>query len=321
MNILVTGASGFIGSAFLRRFATRSDVSLYGIGRRSCTGFPAEVRYRALPAEQLDNLDFSPDVVIHAAGRASPCGTARDYYQDNVRTTQQVIDYCNRNGHPRLLFISSAAVYYRFEHQFNLRENSPAGPVFTSRYGQSKREAEIRVEGYAGEKTIFRPCAVFGPGDNLLFPPLLAAAEKKKLVKLHSGNVKAQADIMHVDVLCDYLMKAAVSPELRPYYNISANRPVETEHFLCDVLRELNLPLPEKTLHLNTALFVAGALELLWRCLPLTGPPPVTRFGIAVFGYSATLDVTAMLEDFGPPQADFELSLSTFLQEYRKEQL
>lgn len=137
MKVLVTGASGFIGSTFLRRFAAREDVSLCGVGRRERIDLPASVRYCALALDRLDELDFVPDVVIHAAGRASPWGTPREYTRENVETTRQVIDFCNRRNHPRLIFISSAAVYYRFAHRLNIRECDPIGPGFTSEYGCS----------------------------------------------------------------------------------------------------------------------------------------------------------------------------------------
>lgn len=320
MKILVTGASGFIGGAFIRRFADVKGLSLYGVGRREKVNFPASVVYSPLALAQLDDLDFAPDVVIHAAGRASPWGTKRDYYRDNVETTRQVIDFCARRRFPRLLFISSAAVYYRFAHQFGLRECATIGPEFTSEYGRSKRQAERLVETYRGDKSILRPCAVFGEGDRLLLPPLLSAAKKGQLVKLWDNGVKAHADIMHVDVLCDYLMRAVNHRQLRPCYNLSANRPVETERLLNDLLCQLGLPQPQKTVQLRTAMFFAATLERLWRGLALAGEPPITRFGVAVFGYANTLDVTCMLDDFGQPSTLFNDSLRSFLLHYREEE-
>ncbi len=319
MRILVTGASGFIGGAFIRRFAEVKGLSLCGVGRREEVDLPASVVYSSLALEQLDDLDFVPDVVIHAAGRTSPWGTKHDYYRDNVETTRQVINFCVRRGFPRLLLMSSAAVYYRFEHQFGLRECDTIGPDFISEYGRSKRQAERLVEAYGGEKTILRPCAVFGKGDRLLLPPLLSAAKRGQLVRLQGDDVKAQADIMHVDVLCDYLMRAVNHRQLRPCYNLSANRTVETERLLSDVLEQLGLPQPKKSVRLRTAMFFAATLERLWRGLALAGEPPITRFGVAVFGYANTLDVTCMLDDFGQPSADFDDSLRRFLMQYREE--
>lgn len=316
MKIVLTGASGFIGGAFLRRFAAVPGLSLYGVGRRAVGDLPAPVRYHRLPLDRLEELDVEPDVVIHAAGRASPWGTAREYYRDNVQTTERVIAFCQARRLPRLIFLSTAAVYYRFAHQYHLAEDTPIGPAFTSEYARSKYRAEQRVGQYSGEKTIFRPCGVFGIGDRLLFPPLLEAARKKRVFNLDSGR-PAQAELLCVDTLCDYLMLAATAPDLRPCYNISAAQPVATRDLLHEVLRRLDLPLPTRTIKAATALRFTGALEWCWRMLALPGAPPITRFGIGVFSYSAVLDVSRMLADFGVPQVPFEEGLSQFLQQYK----
>lgn len=316
MKILLTGASGFIGSTFLRRFAAEPRLSLYGVGRRPVDDFPSQVRYQALPLDRLESLDIEPDVVIHAAGRASPWGTDREYYRDNVQSTQQTLAFCRTRQHPRFIFLSTAAVYYRFAHQFQLAENTPVGPGFTSKYARSKFLAEREVNDYCGEKTIFRPCGVFGPGDNILFPPLLTAARQKRLVNLRS-DAPAQAEIIHVDSLCEYLMQAATVPRLKPCYNISAAYPLPVEALLHDVLRQLDLPLPGRAMSVDSARRIAGVLEAVWRIFPLKGEPPVTRFGIGVFGYSATLDVSRMLTDFGPPDSPLLPALHQFLQDYK----
>ncbi len=317
IKILITGATGFIGRSFLSRFASNKNCELYGIGRRQPEDLPKPIHYRALALNQLKQLDFVPDVVIHSAGRASPWGTEAEYYRDNVISTQEVIDFCRQRKFPRLVLLSSAAVYYQFAHQFSLAETSAVGPDFINRYAQSKYLAEQLVEQYEGEKSIFRPCGVFGQGEKLLFPPLLAAAKKRQLVRLRSTTELAQTDLMHIDTLCDYLMAVALHPQPKLVYNISANEPIVIEQLLDSVLTTLDLPLPQKTLSLNRALGFASVIEYLWRWLPLRGDPPITRFGIATFGYSSTLDVSQMILDFGPPKNVFAHHLSDFLSQYK----
>lgn len=313
MKILITGASGFIGGRLLHYLSAMGGVEVCGVGRRP----QADVaHYRALALDRLDELDFTPDVVFHAAGRASPWGTAQDYYRDNVETTRQLIDFCRTKGLPRLIFLSSAAVYYRFAHQSALREDAVIGPTFTSEYGRSKFLAEQRVAEYPGEKTVFRPCGVFGAGDTLLLPPLISAARRGQLVRLRAGNTRACADLLHVDVLCDYLWRAAIHADLQPCYNLSANASIEVETLLDEVLRKMALPLPTRTMQVATALRFAGAVETLWRWLPLRGEPPITRFGVGVFGYTATLDVSRMLADFGAPTRTFSQTMATFLHDH-----
>lgn len=315
MKILVTGASGFIGGAFLRRFAGCESIQLFGTGRHKPADLPAEVSWRTLSLADLAQWGIAPDVVIHAAGRASPWGSDLDYYRDNVETTEQVLDFCRRRGNPRLILLSTAAVYYRFAHRYRLDENTPIDEPFTSAYGRSKFLAEQRAAAYEGEKTVLRPCAVFGPGDKLLFPPLLKAAKKRQLWRLYHQDGPAQSELMHVDTLCDYLLQAATRRDLQPCYNLASAQSVDVDLLVQEVVQTLGLPPVTRTLNLRTALAFAGTLEWIWRRLQLRGEPPITRFGVAVFGYSATLDVTRMLTDFGPPAIPLTQSLQTFLQQ------
>lgn len=199
--------------------------------------------------------------MIHAAGRASPWGSDRDYYRDNVETTEQAIDFCRRRGNPRLILLSSAAVYYRFAHRYQLDENTPIDEPFTSDYGRSKFLAEWRIADYEGEKTVLRPCAVFGSDDKLLFPPLLKAAKKQQLWRLYSQDGPAQSELMHVDTFSDYLLQAATKRELQPCYNLSSALSVDVDLLMQEVVQTLGLPPVKRTLNLRTALAFVGALE------------------------------------------------------------
>ena len=63
IKIVITGASGFIGQAFLRRFAACPNLELLGTGRRPSPNFPPDVRYSQLNLANLKTLDDAPDVV------------------------------------------------------------------------------------------------------------------------------------------------------------------------------------------------------------------------------------------------------------------
>ena len=141
-KILITGASGFIGNAFLQRFGGRNEFEIVGVGRRKLNHLPPNTSYLSIALSRLDELRFTPDVVIHAAGKAGPWGSPDEYWNDNVLTTEQVISFCNKRGKPRLLLISSAAVYYRYQHQLNISEQTAIGPAFVSHYARSKYFAE-----------------------------------------------------------------------------------------------------------------------------------------------------------------------------------
>src|SRR5580692_11089865 len=194
MRILVTGASGFVGGSFMRRFAGREGVELFGVGRR-----PANFEnYARIDLSGDFDIPFSPDVVIHAAARASPWGTRAEFFLQNVQATQNVVRFCERRGCPNLIYLSSSSVFYRHEHQFNLTEASPIGPTFVNEYAASKYDGELAIGRYSGATVILRPRAVFGPGDTVLFPRILRAARRGQFPLFQSVGAPAIGDLIFI---------------------------------------------------------------------------------------------------------------------------
>jgi 2-alkyl-3-oxoalkanoate reductase len=310
VKILVTGASGFVGGAFMRRFAARPDVTLLGVARRA---LPLD-NYRRVDLSRPFDLDYQPDVVIHAAALASPWARRQDYERHNVQATRNVIAFCEAQGRPRLLYVSSGSVFYRNEHQFELTESSPVGPDFVNDYAATKYAGEQLVRRYAGEAVILRPRAVFGPGDTVLFPRILLAARRNRLPLLIPEGEPARGDLIYIDSLCDYLLAAASRPTVSGAYNLTNAEPVEIQSFLIEALARLGLPPPRRRVRVATAMHVAALSEFAHRLLRLPGEPPVTRFGVGVLAWSKTFDVSLALRDFGPPSVSVRNGLQCFVE-------
>jgi nucleoside-diphosphate-sugar epimerase len=325
MNILVTGASGFVGSSFMRQFADVPGLRLFGLGRRPLPDKAAEPdtpldknNYRSVDLSQTQDLGLpvAADVVIHAAARAAPWGSITAFRRDNVEATRNVVAYCEmQRPRPRLVYISSSSVFYRNGHQLGLTEESPIGPDFINTYAATKYAGECLVRAYRGEHVILRPRAVFGPGDTVLFPRVLAAARKGRLPLLVSDGPPPIGDLMYIDNLCHYMLKAASCRSLKhDAYNLTNAEPVPIHDFLLDVLRRLQLPVPSRRLSVTTAMRAAWWTECLYRWLRLPGEPPITKFGVNVFAYSKTFDVSRSLEAFGPPPVGVKEGLRRFVQ-------
>ena len=296
MKILVTGASGFVGGAFVERVRERPHVDILGTGRRplSSPGYVAADLTRPL------DIAFRPDVVVHAAARATPWGSAADFEAHNVLATRNVIDFCERIGRPRLVFVSSAAVFYRNEDQLGLTEDAPIGPRFVNAYARTKRAAELLVERYPGSWIIVRPRAVFGPGDTTVFPRIVRAARDGRLPRLRRRGSPAQSDLVYIDTLSDYIF-AAASSHVVGAYNVTNAEPVQTEAFLFGILARLGIAAPQRSIDVRRAMLAAAATELAYRVVRPRCEPPITRFGVAALAYSKTFDVTKLTTAFGPP--------------------
>lgn len=296
-RVLITGASGFIGGHLLERFLALG-WNVTGIGRRE-VDHPS---YRRHDLTRPLELDEWFDVVIHGAALASPWGARAEFERQNVLATQHVLDFCARTNHPRLIAISTSSVYYRDAHQFGITEETPLPEKAVNHYAATKRVAEARVARYGGEWMIVRPRAVFGPRDSVLLPRILIAARAGKLPLLTTSDGPVVGDLIYIDNLVDCIVRAATDRSLRGIVNVTNNEPVPLQAFLLDLLQRLGLPAPTRRVPVKLAMAAAGLLELTHAVLFPAREPAITRFGIHVFAYSKTFDVTKMLAMMGAPR-------------------
>ncbi|HRE80716.1 MAG TPA: NAD(P)-dependent oxidoreductase [Opitutaceae bacterium] len=310
MKLLITGASGFVGRALLAQSVARGYAEVVGIGRRSWD----HPHYRSYDLTQPLHLDFTPDVVVHAAARSSPWGSVREFQRQNVDATRHVVDFCLRHGRPKLIYLSSSSVFYRHEHQFGLSETSPIGPSFVNTYAETKYLGERYIREYPGAWSILRPRAVFGRDDTVLFPRILKAARAGRLPLIETADGQpAVGDLISIDSLVHYILRVAESPRITGDYNLTQAEPVSLLPFLLRIFQELGLPPPQRRISVQRAMRLAGITETLFRALPFLGEPPITRFGVSVFAYSKTFDVGKMLSDLGPPPETLDAAVASFV--------
>jgi nucleoside-diphosphate-sugar epimerase len=159
---------------------------------------------------------------------------------------------------------------------------------------------------------------VFGPGDTVLFPRILAAARAGTLPLFTSGGPPAVGDLIYIDTLVDYLLAVATRAEIRGCYNLTNNQPVVIQDFLLDVFTRLGLPTPTRRVSVRTAMAAATITEAAYRLLRLRGEPPITTFGVGVFAWSKTFDVTRALADLGPPSVPIDHGVEAFVRWQRE---
>jgi 2-alkyl-3-oxoalkanoate reductase len=312
-TILITGSSGFIGS-WLCRYFQELGHTVYGVGRRAL----AKTSYTYLQhdlAEPL-TLNLKPDIVIHAAALSSPWGSRTSFEKNNVLATKHVIDFCKQSK-AKLVYISSSSVYYQNNHQLNITEQTPLPQKAINLYAATKRKAEELVKEYDGSWLILRPRAVFGPEDTVLFPRILRAAEAGRLPLLKSKDT-VLGDLIYIETLCDYIAKASLNPDINGVFNLTNNQSVVMLEFLLGVFRELGLPEPKRSIPVERAMFVAQMLEGLYTFIP-NKEPPITRFGVSVFAYSKTFDVSKTLSVLGKPKVSLDEGVKRFVTWQKKQ--
>ena len=173
MKILVTGASGFIGS-FIVEEAIRQGFDTWAAVRGSSSReYLQDERINFIElnlsseeqlCEQLRPHRF--DYVVHAAG-VTKCVDKRDFYRINTEGTQNLVTALRRLEMPlkRFVYISSLSVFGAIREQQPYKEICETDtPQPNTEYGRSKLVAEQWLDTQKDfPYVVLRPTGVYGP--------------------------------------------------------------------------------------------------------------------------------------------------------------
>ena len=180
MKILITGASGFIGS-FIVEEALRQGFDTWAAVRKSSSKAYLQderinfIELNLSSKEQLVSQlrDQAFDYVVHAAG-VTKCLNKADFRRINTEGTKNLVDALLEVGMPlkRFVFISSLSIFGAIKEQQpydEIRETDTPQP--NTAYGKSKLEAEqyLATLGARLPYIILRPTGVYGPREKDYF--------------------------------------------------------------------------------------------------------------------------------------------------------
>lgn len=238
-KVLITGASGFIGSR-LRDELLAAGSDVVAIRR---PGSPPSERGRSVEADYAEAADLErimaaeqPDYVLHVAG-VTKGSSYEDFRSGNVMPTRNLLAAL-RTQHPsvkRFVLVSSLTSYGPSATSVPHREENPPRPI--EHYGRSKLEAERVVEDEAGGVpwTILRPSGVYGPGDvdyfNLFQSAMLGW-------NVYFGNRDRLMSIIYVDDCVRGILEGAQhASSINKGYFLTSDEQVTWEQFQSEVVR------------------------------------------------------------------------------------
>lgn len=224
MRLLVTGASGFIGSRLVARATADGDRVVGALAGGSVAVDDGQVEADLLDIEALERAmaAVDPEVVIHLGG-LSHVGLSwkrlAEYFQVNVLGTENLLAAADGR---RVVFASSAEVYGKVPaSEQPLTEGRTAAP--RSPYAMSKASAErLCLERGA---VVVRAFNVVGPGQS---PEFVLPSFTEQLARIEAGgdntlkvgNLEAQRDFIHLDDAVDALRLVAERGKAGAIYNI-----------------------------------------------------------------------------------------------------
>jgi UDP-glucose 4-epimerase len=221
LQVLVTGANGFVGKAVSRALLQRGDGVL-GAVRRAHSAAEG-VREWLLDVDDFAGIEqrwpvgVGCDAAIHLAARvhvthetvADPLAA---YRATNVEGALRVAAAARRAGARRFVFVSSVKAMAEASTGRPIGEADTPAPV--DPYGISKLEAERALLDYGRvsglEIVVVRPPLVYGPGVRANFLQLMNAIARG--IPLPLGAVRARRSLVFVDNLADALVHCATDP-------------------------------------------------------------------------------------------------------------
>ncbi|MEV6259568.1 NAD(P)-dependent oxidoreductase [Streptomyces sp. NPDC051784] len=240
VRVLLTGSTGFVGRAVLRRLlrsrADGADIEVRAVTRGDFGAEPAPEGVERVRADLSDPASLSgaargADVLVHLACLVEGDDDACE--RTNVAGTRAVVGAARRAGVGRIVQLSTAAVYGPGPHRGIAVDEVAPAPV--SAASRTRLAAERIVLDAGG--VVLRPGLVLGAGDRWVVPAL---GELLRRVPARWDGGRGRSSIVDVEDLARLIGALATAPDALPPGVHHASHPVPVRnHGLMTRLAEL----------------------------------------------------------------------------------
>ena len=250
MKILITGASGFIGSFIVEEALKQGFETWAAIRKSSSKEYLQDERIhfielnlssKAQLIEQLRPHQF--DYVVHAAG-VTKCLNKADFRRINTEGTKNLVDALLDLQMPlkRFVFLSSLSVFGAIKEQLpyaEIREDDTPKP--NTEYGRSKLEAEKYIDSIGSRLpyTILRPTGVYGPREKDYF---MMAKSIKQHIDFAVGYQRQDITFVYVTDVVQAVFLALEKGETGRKYFLSDGQVYQSTTFSDLIHEELGRP-------------------------------------------------------------------------------
>lgn len=283
-RLLLTGATGYLGSAFLPSALETFAVRCLGRSQKpeatsqkpergdspspishipqvprsarvggtkedlpSCSFFPCDLTTDPIPPEALDGVD----VIVHLAGKAHaleerPGEEEESYRVITVEGTRKLLKAAKAHGVKRFVFASTVKVYPENPPEI-LDETAPTGPE--TPYGKTKLEAEDLVlrGGFVPEPVVLRFSMIYGGRETGNMEKMEEAIRRNRFPPIPEfGNKRS---MVHIDDAVQALLLASGHKKAPgEIFNVTDGDPISTRELYLQILEKLDRQPPRWTI-------------------------------------------------------------------------
>jgi 2-alkyl-3-oxoalkanoate reductase len=323
MRVLVTGGTGFTGTALVHRLLNdghrvvaldyKGGLQGDALRSRGAQVVIASVTDRDAVARSLKGIE----VVFHLAAAFRELNVPNSFYDEvNVGGTRIVLAAARREGVRKFVYCSTCGVHGNVDHP-PANEDAPIQPA--DHYQRTKYEAEPLVKREAGdamETVILRPAAIYGPGDPERFFMIFKRVSKGTFPMFGSGRTLYHP--LYVDNLVDaFLLCMPPGAGNGREYLIADERYYPIEEIVRAVGRALEVPV--RVPHYPVWPVVAAGHIVEKVCKPFGVTPPIFPRRVDWYRQNRAFDISRAKRELGyAPRVELDDGLRQTGAWYRK---
>ncbi|MBT8162325.1 MULTISPECIES: NAD(P)-dependent oxidoreductase [Arthrobacter] len=281
MRVLVTGASGLLGSEVARLLVRRGHSVTTFQRRPSGVDGVTDLRGSVTDDEAVRLAIHDAEAIIHLAAKVSFTGRAAEFDEVNVEGTRRLLHLARASGVRDVVFVSSPSVANSGAAIAGLGAE-PADPKHAhGDYSRTKAEAELlalAADALDFRVAAVRPHVVWGPGDTQLVERVLARASRGRLPLLDAGA--ALIDTTYVDNAASAIVAALHRMEHvhGRAVVVSNGEPRPVGELLAGICAAGGVQAPSWAVPGGVARMAGAVVEKLWTWAGRKEEPPMTRF-------------------------------------------
>jgi 2-alkyl-3-oxoalkanoate reductase len=325
MTVLVTGASGFLGSHVTELLVARGTrPRVLARPGEPLPGTPGDGVLDVVWADLTDRAALQAavegiDRIIHCAARTGPWGPQAEYWRTNVRGLETLVEVALAAGVRRIVHVSSITVHGN-DVGGTADERAPFR-VEPNPYSRSKVAGEQLLERMIREKgapvTIVRPGWIYGPRDTASFARLAGVIRTGRMIMMGSGE--NHLPLIYVgDAAEGILLAGEADRAAGGAYLLVNDEPVTQRDFVGAIARELDVRRPTRRIPYRLGVMLGTVAEAGARLAHSRQPPPVMRYGLQLLGGENRFSISRARRDLGfSPRVDLAEGIRRSVEWYR----
>jgi nucleoside-diphosphate-sugar epimerase len=326
-TVLLTGATGFVGSHVAEALVSRGDTVRTLARAGSATALVESlgvqvVRGDLTDAEALKRAVEGCDVVVHCAAKVGDWGPVDGYRAVNVEGLRNLLDAVLGRPLSRFVHVSTLGVYAA-RHHYGTDETEPLPSDHIDGYTQSKVEAErLALQYHRKQKvpvTILRPGFVYGPRDRTVLPRLVDRLKERSVIYIARGRFALNT--VYVGNVADAVLLAIDAPAevcVGEVFNITDGEFVSKRKFFETVADGLGLKRPRGSVPVWLARFMANWRESVFRRKNKPHPPRITQAQLKFAGLNLDFSIAKARTKLGyTPRVLFDEGMKKALEWYK----